>query len=258
MTNNNCLFFSILILVLSGLPGCSRLAVDDSAETVYLYASGVAQRERRDLVSLLEAEGYRVIQPEQKSPFAGEGHTIVYYPFPGVETHLSQIVSTLNRYGYGVSNQYSKETGNHWYTEGNIGIYLDSGTDLSDSEEVYQSMKLVADLTAMEFDSEGCPGRHVYEFGKEGKLYYTDLSEKQDIFRTFAWREERSDYVLVEAEGEKYRYRRYESAKRATPDTNSGRMESEYVFTLNLEPIKNYPPPFGCHYMGEMTGFGAR
>lgn len=258
MTNKKTVIFSFLIFVFSCLSACSRLPVEGSGETVYLYAAGIPDRERKEVVTLLEAEGYKVILPDQESPFAGKGHTIVYFPFAGVDAHLSRIVSVLNSNGYEVSKQYSKETGNHWYTEGNIGIYLDGGpVETGAKEKAYQTIKLAADLMATEFDSQQCQGRHVYEFGKEDKLYYTDLSGERDVLQTFEWYESSNDIVVIKANGKSYRYKRYESTKGRGPNNESGRMESKYVFMLNLKPVKNYPPPFGCHFMGEVTGFSA-
>lgn len=260
MTNKNYLFFSVLILALSGLSGCSSLFVDDSAEVIYVYTSGMPDEERERVVALLEAQDYRIIIPDQESPFAGEGHTVVYFPFPGVEAHLSQIVSTLNNSGYGVSNQYRKETGNHWYTEGNIGVYIDTGPVEEDSEEAYQLMKLEADLTAMEFESQKCPGLHLYEFSKDGKLFYSEVTEERDFMRTFSWRESSEGQIVVEADGQIYRYLSQESVEKGEPAGGSDHWKSNaaYVFILNLEPVESYPSPYGCHYVGEITGYVAQ
>lgn len=260
MTNKKYIFLFFLILALSGLVGCSSLFTDDSAEAVYVYASAMPDQERNELVALLESQGYRIILPDQDSPFAGEGHTVVYFPFPGVDAHLSRIVSTLNNNGYGVSNQYRKETGNHWYTEGNIGIYIDTGPVEEDFEEVYQSMKLDADLTAMEFQSQECPGLHLYEFSGNGNLFYTEVSKERDIIRTFRWQETSEGQIEVEAEGQVYRYLRQEGVEKSKPESGpeSWKRREAYTFILNLEPVDSYPLPFGCHYLGEITQYVAQ
>lgn len=260
MTKNNYIFFLISILALNGLTGCSGLFVDDSAEAIYVYASGMPDQERERVVALLEAQDYRIILPDQESPFAGKGHTVVYFPFPGVDAHLSRIVSTLNNNGYGVSNQYRKETGNHWYTEGNIGIYIDTGPIEEDSEEAYQSMKLDADLTAMEFQGQKCSGLHLYEFSKDGKLFYSEVTEERDIERTFSWQESAEGEIVVEAEGQIYRYLFHESAQRgeSAGGTDHWDNNDSYVFVLELEPAESYPSPYGCHYVGEVKGYTAQ
>ena len=100
------------------IPACT------SVPTVHVFPHYLSENEKQSLVSKLSASKFVVQVSEQLPPLDITQNSIVYTPMTNSEGTLKELMFVLANAGYDVSSANLIFSGNHSFSENNLGVYL--------------------------------------------------------------------------------------------------------------------------------------
>lgn len=109
------LFFNFLAAAF--ISGCST-------STIYLNDYNLKEHNTEKVRTSLEREGYKVKVISVRPPNTFDTSTVVSGSKAIIKDSFDQFMPILNDLGYDDIEVAYIETGNHWYRDGNIGLYL--------------------------------------------------------------------------------------------------------------------------------------
>lgn len=232
--SSRALGFFTLFLTLSA---CGFLPFE-GRRTIHIHPGGLEGASLERVVRDLEEADYGVSVRDNQSPFTGMGNTLVHDASFNSDYDIDQIDAVLRRHGESISTVIAREGQNHRYTQGNVGLYLDSRAT-GDSAQLLEAQSPVS-LRDVEFSSQDCGATTVLNFDENTAVFATLGAESQV---TVPWKQPDESTVRVTA-GQN---NRYEIHQRTALD------ERKRITTLVLMPKGYYRNPFGCVYVGRMT-----
>lgn len=124
---NNILRHIALTIAAIALTACA-------APRVHLFSAGVTQDEAQRIRAALESAGYVVAPSRLPVPDDIIGPTLVYSPQSSSIRQVERLDDLLMELGYAV-NLATAGVGNHFYTKGNLGLYLQAAASSPSSED---------------------------------------------------------------------------------------------------------------------------
>lgn len=144
-----------------------------SSTKVHLYSRYLSEQESAEITTAIEDQGFDVIANTLAFPDEIQQSTILYSPFVQKENGVDILIVILNKKGWTIPTVQPLFTGNHFYTQDSVGLFL-----LPDG--IGQSDKIAAQDLVNVYQSNQCESSIALHLNKEGSYQFIYENEKPE------------------------------------------------------------------------------
>jgi len=131
-----------------------------SSTKVHLYSRYLSEQESAEITTAIEDQGFDVIANTLAFPDEIQQSTILYSPFVQKENGVDILIVILNKKGWTIPTVQPLFTGNHFYTQDSVGLFL-----LPDG--IGQSDKIAAQDLVNVYQSNQCESSIAFIYENE-------------------------------------------------------------------------------------------
>jgi hypothetical protein len=200
-----------------------------SSTEVHLYTRYLSDTEIEKISLKLDDSNFKVVTNTHSFPEEIQQSTLLYSPFIKGEKTLDVLISSLSDMGWAISNVEALVSGNHWYSQDSVGLFLLP-------EGVKQKDKIANQDLANDYESRNCDTLVNLRLNKDNTylLYFTNKSKVRTDHLKGSWKIRSYPYIELTSFNERWWFY-FEIEQKEESDKVSK------VSIIELKPLDLYP-----------------
>jgi hypothetical protein len=200
-----------------------------SSTEVHLYTRYLSDTEIEKISLKLDESNFKVVTNTHSFPEEIQQSTLLYSPFIKGEKTLDVLINSLSDMGWAISNVEALVSGNHWYSQDSVGLFLLP-------EGVKQKDKIANQDLANDYESQNCDTLVNLRLNKDNtyQLSFTNKNKERTDHLKGSWKIRSYPYIELTSFNERWWFY-FEIEQKVESDKVSK------VNIIELKPLDLYP-----------------